>query len=177
MNMGGRAIVTNYTPTDSPVNSFKASVKMAFYHAAPGAIPLEGPVRLEVLFIMPRPKRIVWKRRPMPRDWADTNPMDLDNLEKSVMDCLKQLAWKDDHQVVSKRSVKLFARGNEQPHCVIEFEACYEYLDVGHDGSVANPMPDSEYDCGPPMSTTTHPSRRLPDLMQAGTLEASLVES
>ena len=30
------------------------------------ARPLEGPIRLAIRFYMPRPKRLIWKTKPMP---------------------------------------------------------------------------------------------------------------
>lgn len=139
MQVNGRAFPHNYTPSKHPVVAFKAAVQLAYAAASIGRAPLAGPVRLEVMFFMPRPQRIVWKKRPMPRAWADGNPNDLDNLEKAVQDALKALAWGDDKQVVDKHTWKLYARGDEPPHCVVKISACEEWLDI------VSPVPESEY--------------------------------
>jgi Holliday junction resolvase RusA-like endonuclease len=106
----------NYTPSKHPVQDFKASVRMA----AEGArvAPLDGPVLLTMEFVMPRPKSMVWKKRPMPRERHDKKP-DWDNLAKSVCDALKGLAWRDDSQVSDAVVRKRIAAGDEAPHVVI----------------------------------------------------------
>lgn len=112
--------IRNYTPTSSPVNAFKASVRLAFSQVYTGK-PLECPVTLSCVFVMPRPKRLIWKRREMPRE-PHTGKPDLDNLVKAMKDALKGLAWRDDSQVYSYAEpfIKVIAGGNEQPHVEVE---------------------------------------------------------
>lgn len=110
----GRAFARNYTPGKHPVNAFKASVRHEFVVAYQGP-PLDGPLRLAVLFVMPRPGRLVWKTRPMPRAWAEPKP-DTDNLVKAVKDSLNGLAWRDDSQVCLLNAAKVYASGDEAPH-------------------------------------------------------------
>ena len=112
--------IRNYTPTKSPVNAFKASARLAFSQVY-CLEPLDGPVTLSCVFVMPRPKRLIWKRREMPRE-PHTGKPDLDNLIKSLKDALKGLAWRDDSQVCSYAEPfgKVIASGNEQPHVEVE---------------------------------------------------------
>jgi len=109
--------VRNYTPTKSPVNAFKAAVQLAFHQAYVPTAPLEGPLALSCVFVMPRPKRLVWKKRDMPRQ-PHTGKPDLDNLAKSVKDALKGLAYRDDSQIAAYAEpfAKVIASGYEQPH-------------------------------------------------------------
>jgi Holliday junction resolvase RusA-like endonuclease len=111
---GGRAFAHNYTPTKDPVNAFKATVQMAAAQAYEGA-PLAGPLEVDMQFVMPRPKSLVWKKRPMPRQWDARKP-DRDNLMKSVQDALNGLLWADDSQIVAGNVEKFIAAGDEQPH-------------------------------------------------------------
>lgn len=100
-----------------PIVAFKATVRLAFEQAYDGP-PLSGPLRCDLLFVMPRPKAMIWKTRPMPRVWHAKKP-DRDNLDKAVMDSLKNMAWTDDSQVCDGRIRKFIAAGNEQPHVEI----------------------------------------------------------
>jgi Holliday junction resolvase RusA-like endonuclease len=116
-----------YTPTSvkqadgsnkpHPIAAFKATVRMAFVDAYKGS-PLTGPLRCDCLFVMPRPKNMIWKTRAMPR-MPHTSKPDRDNLDKAVMDALKGLAWVDDSQVCQGTIEKCIAAGDEQPHAVI----------------------------------------------------------
>ena len=110
--IGGRA--RTYTPTSHPVNAFKAAAQRAFAAAYAGP-PLDGPLRLEVTFVLPRPQNITSKTKPNPRVHHTKRP-DCDNLLKSLKDALSKLAWHDDSQVSAVQAVKYVAGGTEQPH-------------------------------------------------------------
>jgi len=65
--------------------------------------PFVGPVKLELRFRLPRPKRHFLKTGVLRGDapessMFDTRP-DIDNLVKAVMDALTGICWKDDCQV------------------------------------------------------------------------------
>lgn len=126
MNMGGKQFTQTYTPTTAPVNAFKAAVQSAFASAYQGA-PIQGPVSLTLTYMLPRPKKLCWKKRPMPRLWHDIKP-DKDNLEKSLMDALKGLAWRDDAQVCRSLTEKVVASGNEQPRVEVRIEELGDYV-------------------------------------------------
>ncbi|MCI0421332.1 MAG: RusA family crossover junction endodeoxyribonuclease [Acidobacteria bacterium] len=113
MMSGGRSFAHNFTPTKHPVQAFKATVRLALRAAYQGS-PLEGPLGLSVTFLMPRPGRLRWKKRPMPRQPHATKP-DLDNLMKSLKDALNGLAWLDDGQITRVEAVKVYAAGTETP--------------------------------------------------------------
>jgi Holliday junction resolvase RusA-like endonuclease len=63
--------------------------------------PLNGPLGIELIFYMHRPK----SRRK--ETWVTTTP-DLDNLEKAVLDGLSGVVYTDDRLVVRKRSEKRY---------------------------------------------------------------------
>lgn len=110
-----------YTPTkkangrSNGIAEYKASVRQAFAEVYREA-PLDCPVMLDVVFILPRTKGQIWKRKEMPRLIHDKTP-DVDNLMKSLMDALTGLAWIDDTQVWRAQLTKVIAAGDEQP-CV-----------------------------------------------------------
>ena len=111
----------NYTPKSHAVNAFKEAVQLCFRVAHKGP-PLDGPIGLSVLFVLPRSTAKVWKRKPMPREWAPTAKADIDNLLKAIMDALNKLAWTDDRRICMALPRKCIAAGNERPHAEIVIE-------------------------------------------------------
>lgn len=130
---------TNYTPEKDLVNVFKQAVQLAFRVAYSGP-PLDGPVGLSVLFVMPRPASKVWKRKPMPREWAPTAKADVDNLLKAVMDALNKRAWTDDRRVCEALPRKCIAAGDEKPHAEIRIESL-EDIEPPQPGCGFDPTP------------------------------------
>jgi len=114
----GIIAVQNYTPTKHAVNVFKATVRMVAAVQYKGA-PLEGPLRVEIVLVFPRPRKLIWKTRPMPRRWHTIAP-DSDNVAKAVKDSLSQLTFRDDSQVCDLDVKKFIAAGDEQPHATIK---------------------------------------------------------
>lgn len=115
----GRARI--YQPTKHPVSDFKASVRMAAQHAFKGA-PLTGPLRVDCVFVFPRTKGQVWRKRPMPRLPHVKKP-DRDNIDKAVLDALTGILWADDCQVCAGSLEKWIAAGDEQPHVLVSVQA------------------------------------------------------
>jgi Holliday junction resolvase RusA-like endonuclease len=71
---------------------------------------LEGPLRVNFLFCLTRPKSVT-------REFPSVKP-DLTNLRKAAEDGLTGLIWKDDAQVIEGESVKCYA-GEDGPHTKI----------------------------------------------------------
>ena len=61
----------------------------------------KGPVHVDMMFSLPRPKAEPKKRR----TWPDRRP-DLDKLVRAVLDALTGVAFRDDSQVVSMFAAK-----------------------------------------------------------------------
>jgi len=114
-SIGGHARV--YEPKDHPIAAFKASVRLAASGALSGA-PLAGPLRVDCVFIFPRPKSLMWSKRDMPRV-RHVKKNDLDNLAKGLFDALNGLLWRDDCQVCECVLTKWIAAGDEQPHVLV----------------------------------------------------------
>lgn len=100
-----------------PIVAFKATTKLAAQQVYVGP-PLDCALRCNLLFVMPRTKGQIWKKKPMPRLRHAKKP-DCDNLAKSVWDALSGLIWVDDSQVCESRITKVIAAGSEQPHVLI----------------------------------------------------------
>ena len=78
---------------------------------------IDGPIRVELFFFMPRPKSHHKAGKP-DRPLKDSAPMhpigkpDCDNLAKAVLDCITQLGcfWRDDSQVVHLTITKEYSQ-------------------------------------------------------------------
>ncbi len=81
--------------------------------------PFTGPVRCDVTFYMPRPKRLYRKKDPDGPVWHTAKP-DRDNLDKAVLDALTQAGvWRDDAQVCSGRIQKVYHEKGGSPRAEI----------------------------------------------------------
>lgn len=129
----GKSLVSHYTPTTHPVNAFKSSASKAATETIGSLGPLTGPLKIEIVFVLPRTAGQIWKTKPMPRIWHSKKP-DFDNLEKSVCDALKGIVWLDDSQVCCTSVCKVIAAGDELPH--VEF-AC-EQLEENNQPTAPN---------------------------------------
>lgn len=95
-----RVIITN----DNPRNKGWAQTvsAMAQQHRVDGC-PFEGPIVLELVFLMPIPKSLP-KRVPA----FMTKRPDLDKMARSVKDSLSGVLYKDDNQVVHVDARKIY---------------------------------------------------------------------
>lgn len=110
-----------YLPQSDPVWLYKELVALAARDAYTGPL-LEGPLRVDTLFVLERPRGKVWKRKAMPRLPHASRP-DLDNLVKAVLDALSGVLWRDDAQVCCGEGAKVVAAGGEWPHVVVSVRA------------------------------------------------------
>jgi Holliday junction resolvase RusA-like endonuclease len=117
----GRTVATNYTPRKDKVNEFKAAVRLAGQQAGEAAVrqvvgnehrTIDGPVAVTLLFLFPRPIRLRWKKRPMPREPHTSKP-DIENLAKAVLDALTSVLFLDDAQVCRLVIEKHYAAADE----------------------------------------------------------------
>lgn len=115
----GKLCAQNYTPQDSPVNSFKATVARSAQDAY-GKGPLAGPLHVSLVFVFPRLSTMLWKSKPMPRLWYDKAKNDLDNLAKAALDALKGITWFDDGQIAQMALEKVYAAGDEPAGVEVE---------------------------------------------------------
>ena len=83
-----------------------------------GKIPVAGPLRLEVLFLFPRPKRI--QRPELANDHIPhAQKPDFDNVAKAVCDSFTGVVWLDDGQVSTAYVRKRFATATEAPGVLV----------------------------------------------------------
>lgn len=108
---GGKASL--YLPEDHPVHAWKEAVVRAL-PAGAGVFRRGLPLRLELTVLLARPRRLIYRRRAMPRLPAPVKP-DADNLVKAVKDALNRRLYADDAQVVEMLVRKFYCGGVEAP--------------------------------------------------------------
>ena len=77
----------------------------------------QGPVRVEIIFYLPRPKK--YAKKP---DAAHVTAPDVDKLSRGVLDALTSVAYVDDSQVVELLAYKRYAAIGEIPRARITVE-------------------------------------------------------
>lgn len=99
-------------------NGWKAQVVEAARVVRP-EMPLSGPIRVDMHFLFPRPKRLLRKKDPAHAIWHTAKP-DRDNLEKAVLDCLTADGWFfDDAQVCAGENLKVYAPKGAEPGVIV----------------------------------------------------------
>lgn len=96
-----------YVPIET--RGFKANLE-SLVRSQYRAPPLEGPLRLELRFYLPMPRKPKWV-------YPAVRP-DLDNYIKSVLDGANGVLWLDDAQIVSLMAKKLYG----EPHIELEVD-------------------------------------------------------
>ena len=104
--------VRTYTPKKTAHwEAVAASTLMAGWDGP----PLDCPVSVGILALFPRPQRMLWKRKPMPREPYCQAP-DVDNVCKAVLDALeKSGVVRNDKFVWSVDVLALYCDGEETP--------------------------------------------------------------
>lgn len=100
---GGRAVVVDGSSTTGrqKLSSWRAEVAREAANIASGEL-LEGPVGVEINFVMPKPKSA-----PKSKVFCDKKP-DIDKLIRSTFDSMTGVLYRDDSQVVQVRATKVY---------------------------------------------------------------------
>ena len=106
----------HYYKASSGIKEFEQHVRDKAFEQI--HIPFDGPIEIHVIFVFPRTKGIIWKKKEMLREPKITKP-DYDNLLKSCTDALNGIAFRDDGQVWAGSFEKWTADGTEQPRTEI----------------------------------------------------------
>lgn len=110
--IGGRYTTRVYTP--STADGWKQAIALAARKHVPQAA-LTGPVRVDILFLLARPQKLLRKSIAACR-LPHTNKPDRDNLDKVVLDVLTKMGfWLDDKQVCAGEPAKAYVNINEEP--------------------------------------------------------------
>lgn len=123
---------------------------VAFFAGAAIKEPLEGPLRVDILAVMPRPKRLrtTWKRTGEPRHWPGfiwcPQKPDKDNIEKAIYDGMSS-CWTDDKQVVAGETLKVYSELHGKPRVVVR----------------VTPLPSGSPHYGPMLGDPAYMARKL----------------
>ena len=79
--------------------------------------PLEGPLAVDFIFILPRPSRLNRKSDPAGLIPCPARP-DRDNLQKGTQDALADF-WIDDGQIFDGRTAKFYAEKGGTPRILV----------------------------------------------------------
>ena len=105
--------VRTYTPKRTAQWEARAAVVIS--DAWGNGAPLDGAVAVEIIALFPRPGRLVWKRKPMPREPHISSP-DVDNIVKAVLDATEKAGVvRNDRIVFAVRVEKWYCSGEESP--------------------------------------------------------------
>jgi crossover junction endodeoxyribonuclease RusA len=120
-------------PASELTRAWRATVRLAASEAYDGPL-LTGPVRLDVLFMMPRPKKHfrTGKQAGVLRDDAPyyhTSKPDRTKLLRATEDALKGVLWGDDSQVCLGDTTKAYG---EKPGAYITVSEADKESEDGH---------------------------------------------
>ena len=101
------------TFTDSASRSWMATVAQFAAAAHRGRPPMEGPLELGVVAVMPRPKRLMRKSDPDGLVWCPSKPA-CANIVKAVCDGMRSV-WRDDAQLSRLGVEKFYAEKTGTP--------------------------------------------------------------
>lgn len=113
---------------------------------------IDEPVRVDVLAVMPRPKRLLRRGDPDGLIWAPVRP-DSDNILKALLDGLKG-CWRDDCLVVAGTTLKVYAERTGRPRMLVRVRSVG---DPNHAYSLLfgdRPVTDPCAHCEGPLSVT-----------------------
>ena len=107
----GPKFVHTYTPKKTHV--WESSIRVQARQHKP-EIPWQGPIRMTLLFFMPRPKSL------SKEVIHHVKKPDLDNLAKAMKDALQGIMYVSDSQVVYLILSKIYASGEPRVEVKIE---------------------------------------------------------
>jgi Holliday junction resolvase RusA-like endonuclease len=110
------------TYTDQKTRDYEAHISQAARTAMGESDPIEGSIRLSLVFRLPTPRSTPKKRLASLLD-GSVRPLkrpDLDNLGKSVLDGMNGIVYRDDAQVVTMCSKKIYSEIPGVDICVME---------------------------------------------------------
>lgn len=106
----GRGILVESSKAVAPWRTTVAWHAAQVFHGA----PLDGPLRVDLDFVMPRPASTPKRSTPP----AIKRP-DVDKLQRALFDALSGVVWRDDSQLVDVHARKRLAEVDEQPGALI----------------------------------------------------------
>lgn len=114
----GKQGVRIMAPARHAIRGWRQVLRMKAQDGMKGRTPAAGPIRVELLFLFPRPKRLQTDSMINVMCLHIVDP-DGDNLEKAVWDSCKMVVWMDDCQVSTWLGRKRYAMMAEAPGVLV----------------------------------------------------------
>lgn len=121
---GRPRVVNGHAHTPAATRRWESSFAQHVAWSLPRTI-IDEPVRVDLLFVLPRPARLLRKSNSDGLLWAPVRP-DRDNLEKAVMDALRS-SWRDDALVVCGEALKCYAERYGKPRVVLRIRSARDW--------------------------------------------------
>lgn len=115
----GKQGVRIMAPARHAIRGWRQVLRMKAQDGMKGRTPVTGPIRLEVLFLFPRPKRLQKPKNINDMVLHDNDSGDWDNIGKAVSDSFNMVVWMDDCQVSTVFLRKRFAMMTEAPGVLV----------------------------------------------------------
>jgi Holliday junction resolvase RusA-like endonuclease len=101
-------------PSKHPIHPWKAALRQDSTRAMAGRAPVDFPIYLELLFVMPRPSDLRTTKK-LALVIPHTKRPDLDNCLKAVEDAMTGIVWRDDSLVSTAWLRKRYVLADEGP--------------------------------------------------------------
>lgn len=111
----GRGILIESSKNVGP---WRERIALAAHSAMDGRTLIDGPITLDLAFVLPRPKSAPKRITP-----PATKRPDLDKLARAALDALTNVAFSDDSQVTRLTCSKRLAAIDEPPGLTITLES------------------------------------------------------
>jgi len=113
----GHAVLTSDNPN---LGTWRQAVAYRAREAMTGQHPYEGPVQVEIQFLLARPKGHFGARGLLPSapDLPVTKP-DLDKLARAILDGMTGVVFRDDAQVWELNTSKRYCSPDQSPRCTV----------------------------------------------------------
>jgi Holliday junction resolvase RusA-like endonuclease len=105
---------------DKSMHEWSAAFAAIASAKLPAAI-IDEPVRVDIMSVLPRPKKLDSKKNPDGLVWHVSRP-DRDNLIKAVQDALRAF-WRDDSLICVGTSLKVYAERTGRPRTVVRIRS------------------------------------------------------
>ena len=120
MPKGGRfPVVTSDNPK---LKDWQTQIRLVVSQVPDLAVE-DGPVRLTAVFKLPAPKIVLAHLKRKGLALPHLTKPDSDKLQRSCLDALTSVAYRDDSQVVEIRATKQYAHTDEPPCVWIQLES------------------------------------------------------
>lgn len=126
LGANGKPTARTFQPKDAA--QWKSDLRTYAQDHQPGT-PIDEPVRLDILAVLPRPQNRFRKKDPSGLIPCTSKP-DADNIRKAVQDALNKVWWRDDALIVCGQTLKVYAEKDGHPRLVLRVRTLPNVHDI-----------------------------------------------